>query len=134
MEGTVFKALACYGLICLAKQLKLFLSPSPKTLSLHFYLVPVAEAKFQQYWHMRALMPKTSQLTNASTTVHTQTTKPQRRSSPEIPLPFPDGALWSSLDPEREWTMSGSPQMIHTKPQITNKLWWHRQKISKDIV
>ena len=34
---TVFKALACCGLLCLAKQSKLSFSSSPKTLSPHFY-------------------------------------------------------------------------------------------------
>ena len=40
VERTDFKALARYGLLCLAKQSKLFFSPSPKTLSLRFYLAP----------------------------------------------------------------------------------------------
>ena len=34
--GAVFKALACYGLLCLVKQYMLFFSPSPKSLSPHF--------------------------------------------------------------------------------------------------
>ena len=39
MEGAVFKALACCGLLCLAKQSKLSFPPS-KTLYLHFHSVP----------------------------------------------------------------------------------------------
>ena len=35
--GIVLKASACCGLLCVAKKLELLFSPSPKTLSLHFY-------------------------------------------------------------------------------------------------
>ena len=42
-EDTVFKALACYGLLCLGKAMKtiFFFFPSPKTLSLSFYSTSV---------------------------------------------------------------------------------------------
>ena len=41
MGQTVFKALANCGPLCLAKQLKLLFSTSPKILSPCFYLTPV---------------------------------------------------------------------------------------------
>lgn len=100
---------------------------------MQLFLVPLPQAKPNRLrkdtWghQMGALLAKMSQLTDARTTTCTPTIK-DTRSCPEIPLQFLDGGLQSSLAPEREWTLSGSPQIIYTKTQTTNKLWWHRQK------
>lgn len=81
--------------------------------------------------HKGATLLKTSQLTDESiTSTHKQQTKDQTRSSSEIPLPFPDGGLQTSLAPKRE----GLPQSDAHKTQTTNNLWLQTQEIRGGVV